>query len=63
MAKQQVVNKKVLSVTGRLFKDIDTERYKVSVETKDGIDTYDLEDDFIKEMVGEIITLSSDIVE
>ena len=62
MAKQQVIDKRVLGVTGTLYKNED-KQYMIRVETKDDVKDYNLVENFLNEMEGFVITISSEMEE
>lgn len=61
MAKQQVVDKRVLGVTGTLYRDEETKELMVRVETKETVTDYNLIKDFLDLMEGSVITLGSEL--
>ena len=61
MAKQQVIDKRVLGVTGTLYKDEETKEFMIRVETKDVVRDYNLVKDFLNEMDGSVISLNSEL--
>lgn len=61
MAKQQVVDKRVLGVTGTLYRDEETKELMIRVETKDDVQVFNLIKDFLNEMEGSVISLNSEL--
>ena len=61
MAKQQVIDKRVLGVTGTLYRDEETNELMIRVETKDVVRDYNLVKDFLNEMDGSVISLNSEL--
>ena len=61
MAKQQVIDKRVLGVTGTLYRDEETNELMIRVETKETVKDYNLVKDFLEEMEGSVITVNSEL--
>lgn len=62
MAKQELVNKRVLKGTGRLVKD-DNGAFVLRIQGKDEVSEYDVVKDFLENMVNEIVTIGSEMEE
>lgn len=62
MAKQELINKRVLKGTGRLIKD-DKGTFVLRIQNKDEVTEYDVVKDFLENMINEIVTIGSEMEE